>query len=141
MSRPSNPAGTGGTVPSPPTDGLGWYEAQYTTAERPSALPSGAQHERSRRLVNAYYNIVGGVHARDGAESFHFAVPLATESYSAAIIRYQRMIAEHLGVPARSAILDIGCGIGGPARVIAGVTESHVSGSSSTPAWSRGLAS
>ena len=114
-------------VRSPTTDTLGWYEAQYATAERP-ALAAGAQHERSRRVVNAYYDLTGDFYGRRRRESLHFAAPLARERWSVAVTRYQGLLAEQLRVAPRSSVLDVGCGIGGPARTIARVTEAHVTG-------------
>ncbi|HEV7806070.1 MAG TPA: methyltransferase domain-containing protein [Solirubrobacteraceae bacterium] len=127
MSRLSDPAGSDPSLHRPTQDALSWYLAQYATGVQQATSPAD-QHARSRQLVNAYYDLVGDFYERGWGESFHFAAPSRGERYADAMRRYERVIAERLHVEAHSAILDIGCGIGGPARNVATVTGSHVTG-------------
>lgn len=60
--------------------------------------------------------------ALSGADEFHLGGRVATE-----------LIAESLALEPGSRLLDVGCGIGGPARTLAARTGAHVTGIDLTP--------
>jgi sterol 24-C-methyltransferase len=60
--------------------------------------------------------------------SFHFCRFYVGEEFGRAIARHEHYLAAHLGIKKDMRVLDVGCGVGGPAREIAHFTGAHVTG-------------
>lgn len=61
-------------------------------------------------------------------QSFHFAPRYFDEGIKESILRHEHFLASKLNVRPGDRILDVGCGVGGPARNIARFTGAHVTG-------------
>jgi SAM-dependent methyltransferase len=86
-----------------------------------------ARASRYSDLIKAYCDRVTDQHFSFG-ESFHFALFSGDEPLAEAMIATERMIAEEGGFRAGERVLDVGCGVGGPALTIAEASGAHVTG-------------
>jgi len=99
-------------------------ESQF---ERTATDPA-ARVAQYKPLVRIYYDRLTDVYRRSWGESFHFALFSSTESLPEAIVSTEQMIAEEGGFGPDTKVLDVGCGIGGPALNIAQYSGAHVVG-------------
>lgn len=79
-------------------------------------------------LVNAYYELATSFYEWGWGQSFHFAYQLPGETFKSAIARHEYFLAGRLGVKQGEAVLDCGCGVGGPMRNIAKFTRANITG-------------
>jgi sterol 24-C-methyltransferase len=90
----------------------------------------GAEARRSAyaTMVNAYYDLVTDFYEFGWGDAFHFAPRYRGESFLASLARHQHFLARWLRIEPGDAVIDVGCGIGGPARSIARFSGAHVTG-------------
>ncbi|KAL6061741.1 Methyltransferase [Balamuthia mandrillaris] len=79
-------------------------------------------------LVNHFYDVVTNFYEFGWGQSFHFAPRRHWESFEASIFRHEMYLAHRLGLQRGQKVLDVGCGVGGPARTIAVFSEANVVG-------------
>lgn len=79
-------------------------------------------------LTNAYYNLATDLYEYGWGQSFHFARYYKGEPFYQAIARHEHFLAHKMNIQAGQAVLDVGCGVGGPAREIATFTNANVTG-------------
>lgn len=79
-------------------------------------------------LVNSFYDLVTNFYEYGWGQSFHFAPRHRFESFEASIARHEMYLAHRLHLEKGQTVLDVGCGVGGPARCIARFAEAHVVG-------------
>jgi sterol 24-C-methyltransferase len=79
-------------------------------------------------MVKHFYNLVTEFYEYGWGHSFHFAARHRFETFDAAIARQEFFLALRLGLKKDQAVLDLGCGIGGPARNIARFVKCNVTG-------------
>ncbi|KAK7740987.1 Sterol 24-C-methyltransferase erg6b [Cytospora paraplurivora] len=79
-------------------------------------------------LTRQYYNLATDFYEYGWCQSFHFCRFGAREAFAAAIARHEHYLAHSIGIRGGQQVLDVGCGVGGPAREIAGFTGAHVTG-------------
>src|SRR5262249_26146294 len=77
-------------------------------------------------IASRYYDATTWIYRRVWGRSFHFAPLRRGEPRRAAIRRYEHEMASALGLSASSVVLDLGCGVGGPAAAIAASTNARV---------------
>ena len=75
--------------------------------------------EKYGLMVTNFYNLVTDFYEYGWGESFHFAPRFPKETYDQSIARHEFYIALRLGMKPGMKVLDVGCGVGGPARAIA----------------------
>ncbi|KAF7729977.1 Delta(24)-sterol C-methyltransferase [Apophysomyces ossiformis] len=80
------------------------------------------------QLVNSYYNLATDFYEYGWGTSFHFCRYYPGEEFYRAIARHEHFLAANLGLKRDMRVLDVGCGVGGPAREIAHFTGAHVVG-------------
>jgi sterol 24-C-methyltransferase len=61
-------------------------------------------------------------------QSFHFSRFAYGEPFYQAIARHEHYLAAKIGIKDGDKVLDVGCGVGGPAREIAKFTGAHITG-------------
>lgn len=122
------------TIKAAARTGVSGHELQGTVeAYRRSFDESAGGSEASRKsgygaVVNQYYDLVTDFYEYGWGESFHFAVRNRAESLEASILRHEHYLALRLGLGGGAAVLDVGCGVGGPARNIATFSGARVTG-------------
>ena len=87
-----------------------------------------AREAQSGTMAKQYYDLVTDFYEYGWGPSFHFAPRRKNESFEGSLRRYQRFLAESIGLKPGMRVLDVGCGIGGPMREIVKVTGAHVVG-------------
>jgi sterol 24-C-methyltransferase len=78
--------------------------------------------------VNQYYDLVTDFYEYGWGQSFHFAPRFPVETFREAILRHEHFLASNLEVSSTDKVLDVGCGVGGPARNIARFTNASITG-------------
>lgn len=79
-------------------------------------------------MVRAYYDRVTDTYRSRWSESFHFAVFTGAEPLEEAMLATEHGIADEGGFRPGMNVLDVGCGVGGPALNIAEHSGAHVTG-------------
>jgi len=79
-------------------------------------------------LVNQFYDLVTTFYEFGWGQSFHFAPRRNWESFEASIFRHEFYLAHRLELLKGKKVIDVGCGVGGPARNIANFSEAQVVG-------------
>jgi sterol 24-C-methyltransferase len=84
--------------------------------------------EQYTTLVNHYYDLVTDFYEFGWGQHFHFAPRLEKEKFLASLERHERFLSGKLGLTPGMKVLDVGCGVGGPARYIAQSTGAAITG-------------
>ncbi|KAK4103360.1 hypothetical protein N658DRAFT_446008 [Parathielavia hyrcaniae] len=79
-------------------------------------------------LTRHYYNLATDLYEYGWGQSFHFCRYSVGEPFYQAIARHEHYLAMKVGIQAGMKVLDVGCGVGGPAREIAKFTDAHITG-------------
>eukprot|EP00274_Cyanoptyche_gloeocystis_P001395 CAMPEP_0196656506 /NCGR_PEP_ID=MMETSP1086-20130531/17426_1 /TAXON_ID=77921 /ORGANISM="Cyanoptyche gloeocystis , Strain SAG4.97" /LENGTH=340 /DNA_ID=CAMNT_0041989277 /DNA_START=114 /DNA_END=1136 /DNA_ORIENTATION=+ len=89
-------------------------------------------HDSRREIYDTiakyYYDLVTDFFEFGWGESFHFAPRFAGETFEQSITRHECQLANRLGLKPGMKCLDVGCGVGGPARTIARFSGAHIVG-------------
>jgi sterol 24-C-methyltransferase len=83
---------------------------------------------RYAEMINHYYDLVTDFYEWGWGQSFHFAPRFQGEAFYASIARAEHYLALKMKMEKGQKILDVGCGVGGPARSIARFAQVHVTG-------------
>ncbi|CUS23430.1 LAQU0S10e00210g1_1 [Lachancea quebecensis] len=78
--------------------------------------------------THSYYNVVTDFYEYGWGSSFHFSRFYKGESFTASVARHEHYLAYKAGIKAGDLVLDVGCGVGGPAREIARFTGANIIG-------------
>ncbi|AMD21657.1 HFL199Wp [Eremothecium sinecaudum] len=78
--------------------------------------------------THSYYNVVTDFYEYGWGYSFHFSRFFPGESFAAGVARHEHYIAYRAGITKDDLVLDVGCGVGGPAREIARFTGCKIVG-------------
>lgn len=76
----------------------------------------------------SYYNLATDIYEFGWGQSFHFCRFSYGEPFLQAIARHEHYLAHQIGIKEGMTVLDVGCGVGGPAREIAKFTGANVVG-------------
>lgn len=76
----------------------------------------------------SYYDLVTDLYESGWAQSFHLCRFLPGEPFLQALARHEHYLASMLNLQPGMKVLDVGCGVGGPAREIATFADCHVVG-------------
>jgi len=79
-------------------------------------------------MINQYYDMVTDFYEWGWGQSFHFALRYRGENFFSSIARSEHWLALQLGLKPEMKVLDVGCGVGGPAREIARFSGASVTG-------------
>lgn len=78
--------------------------------------------------THSYYNVVTDFYEYGWGSSFHFCRFYKGENFQAAVARHEHYLAHMAGIKEGDLVLDVGCGVGGPAREIARFTNCNIIG-------------
>ncbi|KAK8053732.1 Sterol methyltransferase [Apiospora saccharicola] len=79
-------------------------------------------------ISRQYYNLATDLYEYGWCESFHFCRFAYGEAFSKAMARHEHYLAHSMGLRSNMRVLDVGCGVGGPAREIVKFAGCHVTG-------------
>ena len=79
-------------------------------------------------MVRQYFDFVTDHYRRGWGESFHFGVFRGDESIADAVMGVEALLMQALDIRQGMRVLDVGCGIGGPARNIARKSGACITG-------------
>ena len=89
---------------------------------------SAKDRSRTAQLVDKFYDLVTDIYEFGWGTSFHFSPPLPGKTAAAAEAAHEARLGAVLGVGPGDAVLDVGCGVGGPMRTVASTTGARVTG-------------
>ncbi|ORY59133.1 S-adenosyl-L-methionine-dependent methyltransferase [Pseudomassariella vexata] len=104
---------------------------QYWDNKKAEDETDAVRQERTANyadLTRQYYNLATDLYEYGWSQSFHFCRFAHGESFHRAIARHEHYLAHTMGIKRNMKVLDIGCGVGGPAREIVKFTGAHVTG-------------
>ncbi|KAJ2463947.1 Delta(24)-sterol C-methyltransferase, partial [Coemansia sp. RSA 2322] len=102
------------------TYGQFWKDSENNTEE--------ARASKYKTLTNTYYNLVTDFYEYGWGESFHFARRSKGESFRDSIRRQEQYLFGNAQIRPGMKVLDVGCGVAGPARECIRFTGAHVTG-------------
>jgi SAM-dependent methyltransferase len=79
-------------------------------------------------IFYSYYNLATDLYEYGWGASFHFCRFAYGEPFRQAIARHEHYLAHIMGIKEGMKVLDVGCGVGGPAREIVKFTGCNVVG-------------
>ncbi len=79
-------------------------------------------------MVRHYYECITAVYRQFWGDSYHFALFRDGESREAALVATEHMLADAGAFQKGFAVLDVGCGLGGPALNLAEYTGAEITG-------------
>ncbi|KAI9786240.1 MAG: Delta(24)-sterol C-methyltransferase [Geoglossum umbratile] len=91
------------------------------------------KHREERRaeyatLTRHYYNLATDLYENGWAQSFHFCRFYKGEPFHQALARHEHYLANMMSLRDGMSVLDVGCGVGGPAREIAKFAGVNITG-------------
>ncbi|KAI9894652.1 MAG: Delta(24)-sterol C-methyltransferase [Vezdaea aestivalis] len=97
-------------------------------AEEETAETREARKREYATLTRHYYNLVTDLYEYGWGQSFHFCRFAYGESFHQAIARHEHYLAHKMNIQDNMTVLDVGCGVGGPAREISKFSGASVVG-------------
>jgi len=79
-------------------------------------------------FYHSYYNLATDLYEYGWGQSFHFCRFSYGEPFRQAIARHEHYLAHVMNIKPGMRVLDVGCGVGGPAREIVKFTDANVIG-------------
>lgn len=87
-----------------------------------------ARKGETTTMVNEYYDLVTDLYEYGWGQNFHFAPRYAGETFYESLARHEFFLAYQAGFKPTDTVLDLGCGVGGPARNIVRLAGCNVMG-------------
>ncbi len=88
----------------------------------------GKRQNKAQHVTDNFYTLITKFYERGWGESFHFAPRYNGEDFKASIDRHEYLLGSKLGLSEKDEVLDVGCGIMGPARNLARISGAHITG-------------
>ncbi|RXW16875.1 hypothetical protein EST38_g8974 [Candolleomyces aberdarensis] len=79
-------------------------------------------------VVNGYYDGATDLYEYGWSQSFHFSRFYKGEAFLASLARHEHYLASQMVLRPGMRVLDVGCGVGGPAREIAQFSDAQIVG-------------
>lgn len=107
--------------------------SNYTKRWEENAKDDNETHRQNRlddytELVNGYYDGATELYEYGWSESFHFCRFYPGEPFLQGLARHEHYLALKMGLKPGQKVLDVGCGVGGPAREIARFSDANIIG-------------
>lgn len=88
----------------------------------------GSRLDDYSALTKHYYNLVTDFYEYGWGSSFHFSTYYKGEAFRQSTARHEHYLAAQMGIKKDMKVLDVGCGVGGPAREICRFTGCNIVG-------------
>ncbi|KAF7323862.1 Delta-sterol C-methyltransferase [Mycena kentingensis (nom. inval.)] len=95
---------------------------------RETAADTDARIDSYTDVVNGYYDGATELYEYGWAQSFHFCRFFKGEAFAAALARHEHYLSAQMCLRPGMRVLDVGCGVGGPARAIARFADVEIVG-------------
>ena len=105
-----------------------YWKHWETKSGEESAETRAARRAEYASLTRHYYNLATDLYEQGWGQSFHFCRFAYGEPFHQAIARHEHYLAHMTGIKEGMRVLDVGCGVGGPAREIAKFTGAKIVG-------------
>ncbi|WPH02000.1 Sterol 24-C-methyltransferase erg-4 [Acrodontium crateriforme] len=102
-----------------------WDNKPHTTETEETREARRAEYAT---LTRHYYNLATDLYEYGWSQSFHFCRFSKGEPFRQAIARHEHYLALKMGIQEGQRVLDVGCGVGGPAREIVKFTGCNTVG-------------
>ncbi|KAI0036105.1 S-adenosyl-L-methionine-dependent methyltransferase [Vararia minispora EC-137] len=93
-----------------------------------TAEDTKTRNEQYADVVNGYYDGATELYEYGWAQSFHFSRFYKGEAFQASLARHEHYLAAQMVLRPGMRVLDVGCGVGGPAREIARFADVNIVG-------------
>ncbi|MBW0462055.1 hypothetical protein O181_001770 [Austropuccinia psidii MF-1] len=97
-------------------------------SSKDSELDNKKRIEDYASVTNGYYDGATDLYEYGWGKNFHFARYYPGEAFRQALARHEHYLASQIGLKAGMKVLDVGCGVGGPAREIATFADCKIIG-------------
>lgn len=87
-----------------------------------------ARRDEYATLTRHYYNLATDLYEYGWSQSFHFCRFSTGEPFRQAIARHEHYLALKMNLQENQKVLDVGCGVGGPAREICKFSGANITG-------------
>ncbi|OMH80093.1 Sterol 24-C-methyltransferase [Zancudomyces culisetae] len=108
------------------------FDSSYNTYENFWGNDRGKtvdkRSDKYKVMTNTFYNLVTDFYEYGWGQSFHFARRSETETFDESIDRHEHLLFSKARIEKGDKVLDVGCGVGGPARQCVKLTGAHVTG-------------
>ncbi|KAG9104866.1 Delta(24)-sterol C-methyltransferase [Ceratobasidium sp. 370] len=107
--------------------------ANYTAFWDKDSAQDGDAHKANRvenykDVINGYYDGATELYEYGWAQSFHFSRFYRGEAFLQSLARHEHYLASMMNLKPGMRVLDVGCGVGGPAREIARFSDANITG-------------
>ena len=102
------------------------WDAKAAAEETPEVREQ--RRKEYATLTRHYYNLATDLYEQGWCDSFHFCRFAYAEPFRQAIARHEHYLAHVMGLRDDMKVLDVGCGVGGPAREIAKFSGAKIIG-------------
>ncbi|CAO1624297.1 unnamed protein product [Sympodiomycopsis kandeliae] len=105
----------------------------YSKFWQKDSKDDAASHMKDRltqytSVVNGYYDGATDLYEYGWGQNFHFARSYPGEAFYQSIARHEHYLAHSMQLKPKMRVLDVGCGVGGPAREIARFADVEIVG-------------
>ncbi|PVV04864.1 hypothetical protein BB560_000621 [Smittium megazygosporum] len=104
------------------------YEVFWDSPEADSETTELQRKQKSTDMTNTFYNLVTDFYEYGWGESFHFARRCKGETLAQSLTRHEEYLFASANIKKGMKVLDVGCGVGGPARTCVRFTGAYVVG-------------
>ncbi|KAF8321915.1 S-adenosyl-L-methionine-dependent methyltransferase [Cantharellus anzutake] len=104
------------------------YTGFFETSEKDSETHKENRLHSYTDVVNGYYDGATLLYEYAWGRSFHFSRFYRGESFHQSVARHEHYLAAQMGLKSGMRVLDVGCGVGGPAREIARFSDVRIVG-------------
>ncbi|KAF2702756.1 S-adenosyl-L-methionine-dependent methyltransferase [Pleomassaria siparia CBS 279.74] len=105
-----------------------WGKSAFDALDKVTEEERMERNKNAAEINEAYYDIITDHYQGGWGNKFHFCGYQPEESWEAAQARHEHHLAMVTDIKPGMKVLDVGCGVGGPAREIAIFTGANITG-------------
>ncbi|RAR00086.1 S-adenosyl-L-methionine-dependent methyltransferase [Stemphylium lycopersici] len=104
------------------------YDGNYVYGDKLTEEKRSELNQNADQINEAYYDFITDAYQNGWGNKFHFCGYQPTESWDTAQARHEHYLALAMEMKPGMKVLDLGCGVGGPAREMAVFAGANVTG-------------